>query len=487
MGVLESLRSSSDNTGMQVILVMVVIAFIGVTAIQPGERSRVVAEVNGTRIMDTQFDPAFRDAQRQEEQRLQKTLNEDERNELVGRVEQQLIERELLLQEAENLGVHVSDAEVGKMIARSFRRNGSFSESDYERYIKFNGTTKEKFQEKLREDLTAQKVLELASLGITLNDRSLRDEFVKAETKVELELVEIQPTRMQQSIEVSEADVTAWLGESDNASLVKSAYDEDFDRLYNRPEKVRFRMIRLAVEADGPNRSDLVAILNEVRKEAEGGADFAELAKTWSEDPSALQGGDTGMREVKLLAAQDAVAIDGLKVGELTKVYPTETDLRLLKIEERIDAEVDELEAVQSQIAERIIREERANDQANEARRGLLAKWGESGELPADLIEKYGLTSRTTGLIPTFRQGLVGPPQAILDWSRTADVGGVRPNAFEERGTWTLAKLVSREEPDLTEFEENKDRLREQLLLQRRQAFVGQYVKGLRDNATIVN
>ncbi|MEO0606419.1 MAG: SurA N-terminal domain-containing protein, partial [Myxococcota bacterium] len=473
MGLLEQMRSSSDSTGMQVILVIVVLAFVLVYAAPQGDRSAIVAEVNGERIMDTEFNRAYQNASRAREQQLQKTLNDAERQDLQEQVKQQLIDKELLVQNASALGMQVSDYEVGRTIARTFQEDGKYSEKQYERYLKMSQMSRGAFEEELREDLTVAKVEQLVTLGVTLSDRALKDEYVRSNTQVDLELVEIRPSRIQRDVEITADDVTAWLADEDNASQVKQAYDDDFERLYSRPERIRYRMIRLVVEPDGPNKSDLVAVLNKVRKEAEGGADFAELAQKWSEDPSALQGGDKGLQAIKYLAPQDAVAIDGLEAGSLTKVFPTETDVRLLKVEERIAPETDELESVQDSIAERLLKKERADERANDARRDVLAKWSEAGELPQDLLDQYGLTARTTGLVATFRNSPISPPQAILDWSRTAEVGSVRPDAYEENGVWTIAQLENREEPDMDAFEENKERERESLLFQRRQAFLG--------------
>lgn len=487
MGLLEQMRSSSDSTGMQVILVIVVLAFILVYATPQGDRSSIVAEVNNVRIMDTEYSREYQNAARVREQQLQKTLNEAERKQLQADVVDQLINRELLVQKADELGIEVSDYEVGRTIASTFTEDGKYSKAQYERYLKMTQQAEGAFEEELRETLTVEKVQQLATLGVTLSDRALEDEYVKSNTKVELELVEIRPGRMQRDVEVTDADVTAWLADEDNASQVKQAYDDDRDRLYSRPERVRYRMIRLAVEPDGPNKSDLRAILSKVRDEVEAGASFEEEAKKWSEDPSALQGGDKGLQAIKFLAPQDAVAIDEIEAGGLTRVYTTENDVRLVQVVEKVAPEEDALEDVQDSIAKRLLEKERADERANEARREILAAWTESGEVPQELLDKYSLVARTTGLVSTYRDSPLSPPQAILDWSRTAEVGSVRPDAYEEGGVWTIAQLESREEPDMAEFEANKDKERESLLFQRRQAFLRDYVQGLRSQAKIVN
>ena len=55
MGVMESMRSSSDSTLMQIVMVLVVLSFIGWYAVPQGDKASIVATVNGERIMDTEY------------------------------------------------------------------------------------------------------------------------------------------------------------------------------------------------------------------------------------------------------------------------------------------------------------------------------------------------------------------------------------------------------------------------------------------------
>ena len=112
MSVLESMRSGSDSTFMQVVLALVVVSFVFWYAVPQGEMSRVVAEVNGTKIMDTSYNRAFRNALAQSEQRYGRVLSNEERAQIGEQVRQQLIEDEVVLQESEALGIEVSDTEI---------------------------------------------------------------------------------------------------------------------------------------------------------------------------------------------------------------------------------------------------------------------------------------------------------------------------------------------------------------------------------------
>src|SRR5688572_17203432 len=108
MGLLEKMRSSSDSTFIQVVMALIILSFIGFYGQPNGDRSGVIATVNGTRILDTEYHRALREELRM----VQRTLSDAEQKQLGEQVRQQLIERQVLLQEARRLGLEVSDSEV---------------------------------------------------------------------------------------------------------------------------------------------------------------------------------------------------------------------------------------------------------------------------------------------------------------------------------------------------------------------------------------
>jgi parvulin-like peptidyl-prolyl isomerase len=68
--------------------------------------------------------------------------------------------------------------------------------------------------------------------------------------------------------------------------------------------------------------------------ELNAGADFASLARKYSDDPLAATGGDLGLVQKSKMAREFAVAIEGLSPGQTTQPFRTENGIHLLKIEE---------------------------------------------------------------------------------------------------------------------------------------------------------
>ncbi|MFA6903916.1 MAG: peptidylprolyl isomerase [Gallionellaceae bacterium] len=80
--------------------------------------------------------------------------------------------------------------------------------------------------------------------------------------------------------------------------------------------------------------------LAEIRRRIEGGADFAEQAKLYSEDGSAVQGGDLGWVSPGVFVADFERAMNTLKIGQLSNPVQTEFGWHLIQVLERRNADV---------------------------------------------------------------------------------------------------------------------------------------------------
>lgn len=486
MSVLEQMRSGSDSTFMQVVMALVVVSFVGWYAVPEGDRSGVVATVNGERILDTELGRQYNTALRSAEARYGRGLSNDEQQQLQEEVKQSLIENEVILQEARRLGLEISDLEVAReLLSIGYLRNeqGRFETDLYTRFLKRQQFTKADFEERLREQLLRQKVQSLVFMGASISEPALRDAYVDAETKVDLTYVRVRPSAFTAQVQITDEERSAWLAE--NAQVVEETYQRDFERLYNHPEQARLRMIRIA--ATDEQVADTLPRVNKLRAELEAGADFSELAKQWSEDPSALEGGDLGLRPVRQLPAEAQKAVEGLQPGQVSKAVTGDSDVRLYKLEERIAPSQQTLDEVRNSIADQLIQAERGPALAAAfAEEQLLPKWKETGEVPRDLVESTGLSVMTTGPVPAVSDGSpFSPPPGMLSDARYATAGTVLPEVYEAGGTLWVGQLTSRIDADMSQYEAQASEIREQVLVQRRIAFFQSWVADTKSRAAI--
>ncbi len=117
---------------------------------------------------------------------------------------------------------------------------------------------------------------------------------------------------------------------------IRSYYDQN-RHAFRQPEQVRagYILIKVDAAANQAKRSEARKKIEDIRKKAVAGEDFAALARTHSEDPTAKNGGDMGfVREGQLLKPIEE-ALFTLKPGEVSDIVETTIGYQLVKLVER--------------------------------------------------------------------------------------------------------------------------------------------------------
>jgi len=137
--------------------------------------------------------------------------------------------------------------------------------------------------------------------------------------------------------------------------------DEQLKKLYEESgvgTQVRARHILLKMSPDAPPavRDSVTKLATQLRDEARKGADFAALAKKYSQDTSAPQGGDLGFFDKSQMVAPFSEAAFKLQPGQVSDVVETPYGLHIIKVEERKTANFDSVKVQfrQQAIAQRV-------------------------------------------------------------------------------------------------------------------------------------
>jgi peptidyl-prolyl cis-trans isomerase C len=260
----------------------------------------VVAKVNGTEIKK---DELVKTA----DQLHKQMPNAPETADFYRRVLDNLVSRELLLQEAKAAGVTATDAEIGKQMAD----------------LKAKFPSPEKYQEELKaEGMTEAELTQRA-----------RDAFVVQK------LVE---TRIVNGLVVSEAEEKAF-------------YDQNQAQM-KRPERVHVRHILVKVEkgASDVEKQKAKAKAESLLEKIKAGGDFAKLAEENSDDPgSKVRGGDLGwVPRGQTVAGFETAAFGLKKPNDLSGVVETEYGFHIIQLVEHQDAGVVPFAEVKDKIAE---------------------------------------------------------------------------------------------------------------------------------------
>jgi len=279
------------------------------------------------------------------------------------RVINELIDRELLLQNAEEIGFRVSDQTVVAAIQGidAFRENGAFSVSLYQQQLQTQGQSPTAFERYVKRVMTAGQ----------LPDGLASSAFV---TDAELDAV-IKLEQQQRDVQYFVLNTSQFQDESvaDDAAI-KSYYEQHADRFLTT-EKVRVEYVELSVDAlksdEEPSEEELhefydtnqnqfsvaeerqashiliqleegadEAAVTAARKKAEdlvvrlnAGESFEKLAKENSDDPgSAEMGGDLGYFGRGLMEPDFEEVAFSLKQGEVSEQVLTSFGYHIIKV-----------------------------------------------------------------------------------------------------------------------------------------------------------
>jgi len=283
---------------------------------------QIVARVNDSIITqsDLQRGKQQAAAELKQSQDQGQNLNETvaERQKQVLR---DLIDQQLLLDKGKDLGI-TGDTELIKQLDEIRKRNKMSSMEDLEKAARAQGVSFEDFKQELRDQIITQQVI---SQEVGRN-------------------IHITPTEVQQ-------------------------YYDQHKKEMDHPEQVRLSEIMISTagapqtDVDGkplPPQEDPAKVApaeqqaNDLLEQLKKGADFAELAKKYSEGPTAAQGGDLGYFKRGALAKQLEDATFALKTGETTGVTRTKQGFVILKVTDHQPGGIPPLKDVDQDIQEAI-------------------------------------------------------------------------------------------------------------------------------------
>ncbi|MFO8073627.1 MAG: peptidylprolyl isomerase [Polyangia bacterium] len=425
-----------------------------------------------------------------------------------------LIERQLLLQLAENAGITASRDEAEKRIindqvflsvpvdrlASRLRRayfideisaarvmledgyelrqsfldeEGLFDIESFEKWVRYGlGITEEKFVEQQRLELTAHRVRQLLVAGIRVSDEEVRRAYERENDTVSLQYVRLIPEYFSARIRGEGEKLERWAEE--HADRIEQHYETNKYRYVNVEKQARARHILLEVPEDATaeekasRRAEIEALL----KRARDGESFAELAREHSEDEqSAQRGGDLGWNPRGKMVPEFDEAMFSLSPGEISDVVETKYGFHIIELEGIREGNVS-LEQATLEIAEQLYAEEAGRERARETAEQYLARLrdGEPIEkLPpedagaghlAPRVRTTPLFSRNQTTIP----GVGKAPNLVEAAFELTPDSPVPDRIFEIGNDFYVAQLAERNVPSDEEFEDQRLVLTEKLL-----------------------
>ena len=425
--MLERIREGSQGPWAMAIIALIVLSFVfaGVGSYITGGGNNAAAKVGNTEIGRGEFEQAYQN----ERNRMQSQLGdyfsqmladpayvESFRKSVLDR----MINDVLLEQQAESLGLRISDTQIRTMILEmpQFQTAGQFDQEVYQSALRRAGFSAESFAEYMRRDLMRnQLVTALQGSEFVLQGEIDTQSKLIAQTR-DIRTVTLSVADLAKDIELTDEQIEQYYTENPSA--------------YTRPEQAKVSYIELSAEAlksqlevsdeeaqkyyqehldkysteeqrkvshilvQGDDEAKAQSILDELN----AGTDFATLAEEKSDDfGSADVGGDLGWIERDVMdPAFEEAAFALENIGDTTGLVKSDFGYHIIKLDELKASQVQPYTEVAAEIKTELL-DQHAVDQFYEQQSELEKVAFEFPDSLDDSAEAINAKIKTTDFI----------------------------------------------------------------------------------------
>ena len=366
--MLQDIRDNMQGMIAKIIIGLIVVTFalFGIDSIFSGASEQPAVDINGVEITERELQNAIilekRKLTANAGKSFDPSLIDDEL--LRPGVQQRLVNRQLLVQYADQQGMNVDKATVDELIRSQadFQVDGVFNQKLFARALNNSGLTPQTYLRSVREEMMLTQVASA---------------FISSEFISDQELTRVA-TLMQQTRSFSYATITQESVKETikfNKSELEEHYQQNSDR-FMTPEKVAIQYIELnkksiansieiteqaiqdefelevgedlrktqrtaahiLIEVDEKTPEQAIEKARSLKQQLADGASFEELAKQHSDDKgSAAASGQLGVTEGDTFPDEFETALAELEVGQISEPVKTAAGYHLIKL---VDSQV---------------------------------------------------------------------------------------------------------------------------------------------------
>ena len=377
---------------------------------------------------------------------------------MMNRAGQVLIQRSILKQQADAMHLQVSDEDLLRELKTGPFAQYLFPNGQYigdEQYMNFVntafGTNRTDFENQVKEDMELNRLQALITGGVTVSDQAVREAYRKQGTKVKFDYAVISSDDIKKTINPTDAELQDFFkqnsakyaqaipetrkiqylafdaskipgGKAQISDADVQAYYNAHQTQYKTEEQVKTRHILITSRAGADAQTDAAAKAKaqDILKQLQGGANFADLAKKYSEDPGSKdQGGELPLVPTAGLDPAYAKAAMALNPGQTSGLVKSAFGYHIIQTEQKVPAGTKPLAEVKDTIVQLL--QQQKQGQAEQQFASQIAADAKKEGLDKAAAD-HGLKAVTTDYIA--KDGVVGglsDSAALLTQAFTTD------------------------------------------------------------------
>lgn len=405
------------------------------SGINPGGVQNTAAKVGGETVSLAEFQSEYRQLTNLYRQVYgdQLTPELERQMQLPRQALDRAVNQKILLAEARSMGLGVTDAELRDRILKEevFQdEQGNFvGEERYKEILQSNQLSTAAFEEEVRKELLLKKLMDALSANLYVSNDEVERAYREQVERAKIRYLQLPRVRFVQEVQVQPAELQAYFDahkqeyrlpeQRDIAYLLAggpqlasqvSLTDQDLRGWYDahkdeftQEEQVRARHVLVMVN-DQRTDEQARARIEQAKARIAGGADFAAVAKEFSDDTASKEtGGDLGYFGRNRMVKEFEEAAFGAQPGQLVGPVKSSFGYHVIEVTDKRAGGTQPFEAVKEQIRARLSAE-RAQQLAETKAREIAAqlakdKPGSAEALRAVAQKNPGVTFAETGKI----------------------------------------------------------------------------------------
>lgn len=336
----------------KVFLIILVFAFVGTIIFDWGmdftgikQKTGVIATINGQDITVEQFYGNYEQQIDQYRQNRGDDPPESQLEFIRNQVWENMVRDVLVTQEIEKRGIKATNKEIlhyiynepPEIIKQNFQsEQGQFDPAKYQAALNDAGADVfwRQVESYMRVSLPYQKFQDEFEATVLVTEGLIREDYLKRNQKATVRYIFFNPENYRHKTTPSPGASTE--GHADQLAVEKSEiekYYKEHEQDFKDSEKRKIEYVIFSTKAT-PADSDSVRVrAMDILQRAKGGEDFAELAKTYSEDESNREkGGELGFFKRGAMVKPFEEAAFAAAPGEIVGPVKTSFGLHIIKV-----------------------------------------------------------------------------------------------------------------------------------------------------------
>jgi len=389
-----------------------------------GEGQESLVEINGVAISYQDFLQVYQNTYEIYQEQFEEKISPQLEQYLRSQVLSEMVKNELLWQETKKAKVKVSQEEVNETVREIMKPFGS--QEAFMRFLEYRHILYSEVEEDIKKQLAINKLTQTIRNSAVVTEEELKNHWIIENENIGVSYVVVQPEKYKDKIEVTKEELEEYYEEykenfrmpekvkvdyilikpEDFIDKASKASTEELESYYQEhlpyftfaeERRASHILIQIAAPANPENDEKAKEKIEEIERELKEGADFATLAREYSEDSaSGKKGGDLEFFTYYEMVPSFSEAVFALeKTEDVSEIIKTPFGYHLIKLTGIKASYVKPFQEVEERL-EQMWKDEKSEALAQAEASNISKEIEKKSSAFEEYLKEYPQRSRTT-------------------------------------------------------------------------------------------